>query len=128
MYTATTKDIKIVVDPRFEDGHSKPDNAEFVFSYTIQVFNQSDSPVQLISRQWIIFDAIGQKRKVEGDGVIGQQPIINPGQTFTYSSWCPLASEMGYMRGLYTMVNLETTEVFDVEVPKFNLIFPTKLN
>ena len=128
MYTATTKDITIKVTPRFEAKHSDVENDHFVFSYMVDITNGGSCFVQLLSRTWIIFDSKGIKRSVEGEGVIGQQPIIKIGETFSYTSWCPLTTDMGYMKGSYTMLDLEANRAFEVQIPRFQLISLSRNN
>jgi ApaG protein len=117
----TTKGIVISVETNFDGDMKDTVNVKFIFSYTITLQNTLMIDVQLISRKWEIFDSIGTKHTVEGEGVIGLQPIIKPGEVFTYSSWCPLDSSMGRMKGHYNMVNLESNEMFQIEIPQFEL-------
>jgi ApaG protein len=118
----TSKGITITVEPKFDGDIKDIVSVKFVFSYTITLYNALPYAVQLLSRKWVIFDSIGTKHTVEGEGVVGVQPIINPGETFTYSSWCPLESNMGNMKGHYNMVNLETEEKFVIDIPQFELV------
>ena len=99
---ATTDGIVVRVEPAFMPDHSDPAADRYVFSYRILVANDSDSTVTLLSRHWLVVDANGREREVDGEGVIGQQPVIEPGQTFEYSSWCPLSTAWGTMEGHYT--------------------------
>ncbi len=96
--------------------------------YEITVINQNDYPVQLKRRQWYIFDSIGDHREVEGEGVVGETPIIQPGEKFIYNSGCNLTTDIGKMVGHYTMRNLNTSTDFTVDIPEFHLISPGKLN
>ena len=123
-----TNDIRISVDPQFEPLHSNPLHGKFLFSYHITIENLTNQAVQLLSRHWYIFDSIGTKREVTGDGVIGQQPILEPHQSHDYSSWCPLTTGMGKMNGYYTMQRLDDHIKFDVEIPTFGLTAPIQLN
>jgi ApaG protein len=98
------------------------------FSYQITIKNTSNQTAQLVSRYWDIVDGIGQKETVNGLGVVGQQPIIEPGNSFTYTSGCPLISSMGKMSGYYIFLNLENQSTFKVEIPSFELIPAYHLN
>ncbi len=128
MVTAITEGVKISVETVYQDEHSHPANEHFMFAYRIEVENLSDSTVQLMRRKWFIFDSNGTLREVEGEGVVGLQPIIEPGNSFSYVSGCNLKTEIGSMRGNYTMHNLEQETSFKVEIPEFQLIAPYKLN
>ncbi|MCB0689862.1 MAG: Co2+/Mg2+ efflux protein ApaG [Saprospiraceae bacterium] len=128
METMITNGIRISVDPQFEPLHSNPLHGKFLFSYHIIIENLTNQTVQLMSRHWFIFDSIGIKREVIGDGVIGQQPILNPNQVHEYSSWCPLTTSMGKMNGYYTMRRLTDNSSFEVEIPSFDLVAPIQLN
>jgi ApaG protein len=90
--------------------------------------NLNPHKVQLLSRDWFIFDSLEEASYVSGEGVVGEQPILNPEQKYTYVSGCELNSEIGYMKGFYTFRNLTTGELFQVQIPKFDLIYPGKLN
>ena len=128
METMITNGIRISVDPQFEPLHSNPLHGKFLFSYHITIENLTNHAVQLLSRHWYIFDSIGIKREVIGDGVIGQQPILEPHQSHEYSSWCPLTTGMGKMNGFYTMQRLDDHSNFVVEIPSFDLTAPIQLN
>ena len=128
MGTLITDGIRITVLPKYEPQHSSPMSGKYLFSYHITIENISEYTVQLLSRHWFIFDSIGSRREVEGDGVIGQQPILHPGQQHEYGSWCPLSTAMGRMSGHYRMRRLEDQTLFDVEIPAFDLLGPAKLN
>jgi ApaG protein len=128
METLITNGIKISVDPHFEPQHSNPLHGKFLFSYHITIENLSEYAVQLMARHWHIFDSIGIKREVIGDGVIGQQPILEPRQVHEYSSWCPLTTGLGKMYGHYTMQRLDNDHTFEVVIPSFDLIAPIQLN
>lgn len=120
-HSLTTSGITVSVQANF-DGDIKDELViKYVFSYQITIFNSLDISVQLLDRKWNIFDSVGNHHIVEGEGVIGQQPIINPQHTFTYSSWCPLLSPFGYMEGYYTMLNTITNEKFKIVIPRFEL-------
>ena len=128
MVQQITKGIKISVANRFEGTMLQDHKKTYAFSYTITIENQSEYIVQLISRKWIIKDALNQTENVEGDGVIGVQPILQPGETHTYSSGCLLQAPMGSMQGYYTMNNIETGAQFKVSIPMFKLNAAFALN
>lgn len=123
MYEATTHDIKIQVAPEFIRDQSNPMQNYYFFSYRVKITNESGRGVQLLSRHWIITDAFGKTEEVEGPGVIGQQPRLKPGETFEYSSFCPLATPTGSMKGSYTMVGEDGKEL-EVKIPLFILTEP----
>lgn len=128
MVTAITDGVKISVETIYQDEHSNPVSEHFMFAYRIDIENLSSFTVQLMRRKWFIFDSNGTVREVEGEGVVGAQPIIEPGETYTYVSGCNLKTEIGSMRGNYTMHNLVQETSFKVEIPEFQLIAPYKLN
>lgn len=123
-----TEGIKIKVEPGFRDDLSQIENHSFIFNYRVTVTNTNNFSVQLLLRDWYIFDSLSEIRIVSGEGVIGQQPILKPGESFTYTSGCDLNSEVGFMKGYYTFKRLDDDELFRVTVPIFNLEFPAKLN
>lgn len=124
MYEQETAGMVVRVAPQFLPDQSEPDESRFVWSYTIEIENRSADPVKLISRFWRITDENGVTQEVRGDGVIGQQPIIPPGESFTYSSAAPLAAPSGVMLGAYSMRKLGSGEEFDITVPTFVLDSP----
>lgn len=128
MPTCTTHGIKIVVQTQYEPTHSKPNESKYIFSYRIVISNESSEPVQLLRRHWSIIDSSGIKREVEGDGVVGKQPVINPGGNHTYVSWCPFESEIGMMKGYFTMERLLDGNIIEVRVPDFTMCASPKLN
>ena len=123
MYEQTTRHIRIVVRPQFLENQSQPDQGKFVWAYTITMENLSGDTVQLLTRHWIITDGIGHKQEVKGDGVIGEQPTLRPGDSFQYTSGCPLSTPSGVMSGSYGMVD-ERGAGFDVVIPAFSLDSP----
>ncbi len=123
-----TEGIKIKVEPGFRDDLSQIENHSFIFNYRVTVTNTNNFSVQLLLRDWYIFDSLSEIRIVSGEGVIGQQPILKPGESFSYTSGCDLNSEVGFMKGYYTFKRLDDDELFRVTVPIFNLEFPAKLN
>ncbi len=128
METLTTKGIKISVETYYHEKHSRPVEEKFVFVYQITIENKSNTTVQLLHRHWYIFDSNGVVREVEGEGVIGKQPILKPGESHQYVSWSPLQSEMGKMYGYYLMHDQVKNKNFKVPVPEFKLIAPFKMN
>lgn len=128
MATQITKGIKVSVDNYFYSEQTKKDRTQYIFGYTIEIENQSPHTVQLLSRHWYIFDACGIRREVEGEGVVGQQPVLKPGESHRYSSWCPLISGIGSMHGNFTMLRLTDGARFKVKVPKFHLTAPVLMN
>lgn len=128
MQTTTTNGIRISVRTFFSKEHSDPVQKKYVHVYEILIENLTEHPVQLMARHWRIFDAFGVKREIIGEGVIGKQPIIDPGAYHSYSSWCPVTTEIGRMDGRYQMVDLHSDQKFYVNVPSFDLVFPFVLN
>lgn len=125
MYRAVTRNIEVKVDPRFLADQSIPEEHQYFWSYSIEITNLGDETVKLISRHWKITDGLGRLHEVKGAGVIGQQPVIEPGSTFRYTSGCPLETPEGIMAGTYQMLS-ETGQSFEVEVPAFSLDSDTK--
>jgi ApaG protein len=128
MNTITTEGVKISVIPHFRSDLSCVNENYFFFNYRIRMQNNNDFTVQLLDRDWYIFDALDENKIIRGKGVVGEQPILLPGQHYIYSSGCELSSEMGQMKGFYTFQNTLTLEKFRVLIPTFQLIFPGKLN
>lgn len=128
METLITNDVRISVEAFFQPEYSKPERNEYIFAYRITIENLNPYTVQLLRRHWHIFDSGGARREVEGEGVIGKQPVLQPGQSHQYVSWCNLSSEIGAMRGSYLFIRLDTQEHFDVNIPKFQLIADYRLN
>jgi len=120
--------IKISFTARFQHEILDEVTSQSVFVYDITIDNISDEVVQLISRHWIIFDSIDGYKEVEGDGVVGVQPVINPGASYTYSSWCPLSSGLGFMKGCYLMNRMSDNENLLVGIPVVQLHAPFILN
>jgi ApaG protein len=123
-----TNGIKVSIQLRYREDFSKPMLHKYIFEYTVTIENKSFYPVQLLERRWSIFDSNGVENFVQGSGVLGEQPIIQPESKHTYTSCCPLNTDMGTMRGYYTMLNLKTMDKFTVKVPSFQLIAPFKMN
>ncbi|MDP6344684.1 MAG: Co2+/Mg2+ efflux protein ApaG [Alphaproteobacteria bacterium] len=123
MYTATTNDITVQVEPQFLDEHSEPAEDHYLWAYTIRIENGGEETVQLLNRHWIITDARGQVEEVRGPGVVGEQPVLEPGESFEYTSGCPLGTPSGVMYGSYEMTG-RAGERFDIEIPAFSLDSP----
>jgi len=120
---AITKNIRVHVESRYDPGRSRPDQSQWFFLYTVSITNEGPDTVQLISRHWVITDAIGKVQEVRGPGVVGNQPVLAPGQSFQYTSGCPLTMPFGSMHGTYQMVN-HRNEQFDIEIAPFALSEP----
>jgi ApaG protein len=126
--TAITEGIKITVTSKFRPELSGIDGEVFYFDYQITIENINPFSVQLLRRDWFIYDSLNSPRYISGEGVIGQQPTLVAGEIYQYASGCDLRSEIGYMTGHYTFKNLENGLEFPALIPKFDLISPTKMN
>jgi ApaG protein len=122
-YESQTDGIRVTVRPRFSLAQSDPSEREFVFSYQIRMENQGEEAAQLLFRHWHIHDAGGEDQEVDGEGVIGVQPVLTPGQAHEYQSFCVLTSPAGFMEGYYTFVRPDGTR-FRVAIPRFKLEAP----
>ncbi|MDC0058045.1 Co2+/Mg2+ efflux protein ApaG [Pelagibacteraceae bacterium] len=123
MYSKKTKKINITVNPYFLDDQSEPEDQHFVWAYQVTIDNQSNKKVQLKNRYWKIIDSNGSEQEVRGEGVVGEQPILNPGEKFEYTSGTPLSTPSGFMGGYYEMETNEGKK-FDVIIPQFSLDSP----
>ncbi len=123
MYRAVTRQIEVTVEPNFLPERSSPDRQQYFWAYTIVITNSGDETVQLKTRHWIITDSTGRKQEVRGEGVVGEQPVLAPGERFEYTSGVPLTTASGIMTGRYQMVS-ETGERFEIDVPTFSLDSP----
>ena len=128
MVTKITDGVKISVETIYQPEYSNPANEHFMFAYRVNIENLTENSVQLLNRHWNIFDSNGTKREVEGEGVVGQQPIIEPGDTHEYVSGCNLKTDIGSMKGSYEMERIVDGLKFRVNIPEFYLIAPYKLN
>lgn len=128
MATKTTEGIVISVIAKYNVKLSYIEEDSYVFEYHINIKNSNPEQVQLLSREWVIFDSLNHYSKVEGLGVIGEQPILDMNQSHAYTSYCELKSEVGFMEGNYTFLNRATMKKFKVAIPRFLLNFPGKLN
>ena len=120
--------VKVSVETFYQQDYSNPLQSEFMFAYRITIENHNSYPVKLHSRHWNIFDSDGSHREVEGEGVVGMQPVIPGGEEYQYVSGCYLLTEIGRMDGTHVMENLHTKEVFEVSIPAFDMITPFKYN
>ena len=120
MSDAVTNSIRVEVMSRHSPENSRPLQGEWVFQYTVRITNQGSETVQLLSRHWIITDAAEHTEEVKGEGVVGEQPVLAPGESFKYSSWCPLKTPMGMMHGTYQMVRADGSQ-FDIDIAPFAL-------
>ena len=128
METYTTHDITVNVQSQYEHEHSNIKEKRYVFSYLIEIINEGSATVQLLRRHWIILDSNGIKREVQGDGVVGEQPTLRPGESYRYTSWCPFNSEIGMMKGYFSMKRLVDQHTLRVTVPAFTMCARPKLN
>ena len=128
MVQQVTSGIKISVETSFEGSFYKNHKMTFAFGYQITIENQSKDSVQLTSRFWRIKDALNNTEIVQGEGVIGQKPVLKPGESHTYNSGCLLNSPFGSMRGYYNMINFTSSRKFKVSIPSFKLSAPFALN
>ena len=128
MVSSISYGITISVETFYQPEYSNPLNSEYMFAYRISIENNNSFPVKLLRRHWFIFDSNGSTREVEGEGVVGVQPVIKPGDCYQYVSGCNLRTEMGRMNGTYQMENLHSKKMFDVSIPSFEMIVPMKNN
>lgn len=128
LITQVTAGIRVSVHTRYESRLSSQFASSHVFSYTITIENQTEFPVRLMRRHWFIFDSVGVYNEVEGAGVVGETPVIQPGQTYQYTSACDLKSTIGQMRGYYSMTRIYGNELIRVDIPSFQLAVPYTLN
>lgn len=124
---ATTRDVRVTVRVTFVPAQSQPAEGRWFFSYHIQIANHGPAAVQLLNRHWIITDAHGRVEEVKGPGVVGEQPVLAPGEAFEYTSYCPLGTPFGTMEGSYEMVT-EDGNSFLAEIAKFTLSEPLQIN
>jgi len=120
MYRTVTREIEVIVTPRFLPERSSPENSYFFWAYTIEIANRGNETVQLKTRHWRITDALGRLQEVRGAGVVGEEPALAPGESFEYTSGVPLPTPSGFMVGTYGMVTTRG-ERFDIEIPAFSL-------
>ena len=128
MANKISEGVEVSVETFYQPDYSNPMAGEFMFAYRITIFNHNSFPVKLHRRHWQIFDSNGSSREVEGEGVVGVQPTLNPADRYQYVSGCNLRTEMGKMFGTYSMENLNNKEIFYVNIPVFEMIVPFKMN
>jgi ApaG protein len=126
MYETVTRGIRIRVTPQYLEDQSTPEESEFFWAYTVDIANEGDETVQLRSRVWRITDGHGRTEEVRGPGVVGETPVIQPGNSFSYTSGCPLRTPSGIMNGSYQMADAKG-QLFDVQIPAFSLDSPFAL-
>lgn len=124
---ALTRGIRVIVRSRYEEERSSPEESYYFFSYTIRIVNEGSETAQLWSRRWVITDGDGNQEVVEGPGVVGHQPILAPGESFDYTSFCPLPTSVGAMEGTYQMI-VTDGENFEARVAPFTLAVPSTVN
>ncbi len=125
MYRAVTRQIEVTVEPAYLPERSSLDKHQYFWSYTVVIINSGEETVQLKTRHWVITDAAGHVQEVKGEGVVGEQPVLGPGERFEYTSGVPLPTSSGFMRGRYQMVNGDG-EPFEIDVPAFSLDSPNQ--
>jgi ApaG protein len=123
-YTQRTADIRVSVRAFYLEDQSRPEEGYYVWAYKVRIENRGRRAVQLLRRTWHITDALGRTQHVHGAGVVGEQPVLEPGEAFEYTSGTPLETPTGFMTGTYHMVYVETGEPFDVAIPAFSLDSP----
>ena len=123
MYSSITRAIRVTVEPIYLNEQSSPKDSHFVWAYQVKIENDGAETVQLINRHWRITDSLGRLQEVRGEGVVGEQPVLRPGEAYQYTSGTPLATPSGIMAGSYEMVTM-AGERFDVEIPAFSLDSP----
>jgi len=127
MSDAVTEGIRVQVRSRYLEEQSLPAQGRYLFTYTIRISNEGPEDAQLMARHWVITDAMGHEQHVQGDGVVGRQPYLRPGETTEYSSFCPLPTPHGQMHGSYRMVRPDGSQ-FDARIAPFALVVPDTLN
>jgi len=128
MVSKISEGVKVTVEAYYQQEHSNPLEEDFMFAYRITLENNNSFPVQLLRRHWYIFDSGSESREVEGEGVVGVQPVIYPGEYYRYISGCSLKSDMGKMHGVYFMENKNNRSSFLIHVPAFEMVAPFKMN
>lgn len=128
MISKISEGVKISVETFYQPEYSNPINFEFMFAYRITIENNNNFPIKLLTRHWYIYEGTGTSREVQGDGVVGVQPEIEPGNSYQYVSGCNLKSELGKMSGSYLFENINNKKLFDVIIPSFEMQVPFKLN
>jgi ApaG protein len=127
MSDTTTEGIRVQVESLYDEDRSAPQENYYFFAYRVRISNVGAETAQLLSREWIITDATGYQQLVQGPGVVGEQPVLAPGEAFEYTSFCPLSTPVGSMHGFYRMVR-DNGEAFDVVIAPFSLAVPHSVN
>ncbi len=125
MYQAQTQGVRVTAAPKFLEAESSPSQGRYFWAYSIEIVNLSTQTVQLVTRHWFITDGNGETHEVRGEGVVGKQPVLRPGESFSYTSGCPLTTPSGIMVGSYQM-QTESGEMFVVDIPAFSLDMPNQ--
>jgi ApaG protein len=128
MVSKISEGVEVSVEIFYQSDYSKPLNQEFMFAYRVTIENHNNFSIKLLRRHWFIFDSNGEHKEVEGEGVIGIQPVLQPNENYQYVSGCNLKTEMGKMHGTYLMENQNNKERFYVKIPSFEMIVPFKNN
>ena len=128
MISKISEGIEVSVETFYQPDYSNPVSGEYMFAYRITIENHNNFPVKLHRRHWYIIDSNGTTREVEGEGVVGMQPVINAGDEYQYVSGCNLHTEIGRMHGTYMMENIHTRQLFEVNIPAFDMVTPFKYN
>ncbi len=127
MSDTTTRGIRVQVESFYDEDRSSPQESYYFFAYQVRISNEGVEKAQLISREWIITDANGESQRVHGPGVVGEQPVLAPGEAFEYTSFCPLSTAVGTMHGSYRMVRPDGSS-FEAEIAPFSLAMPHAVN
>jgi ApaG protein len=127
MSDTTTQGIRVQVESFYDEDRSAPQESYYFFAYRVRISNVGTQTAQLLSREWIITDSTGSQQQVQGPGVVGEQPVLAPGEAFEYTSFCPLSTPVGSMHGTYRMVR-ENGEAFDAVIAPFSLAVPHSVN
>jgi ApaG protein len=127
MSDLTTRGVRVQVQSAFVPERSAPREGQYFFAYRVRISNAGEETVQLVSRHWVITDGDGNVEQVQGPGVVGEQPVLEPGESFEYTSFCPLRTPIGSMHGTYQMVAAGGSR-FDAEIAPFSLAVPSALN
>ena len=128
MISKVSRGVKVSVETYYQPEYSNALNSEYMFAYKITIENNNDFPIKLLSRHWFIYDSNGSTREVQGEGVVGIQPVIPPANSYQYISGCNLRSEIGKMNGNYLFENVNNKKIFDVSIPSFEMLAPFKMN
>lgn len=128
MVSQISRGVRVTVETYYQPEYSNPQNNEFMFAYRITLDNNNEYAIKLLSRHWYIYDSNGSYREVEGEGVVGVQPVISPAQSYQYVSGCNLRSEIGRMHGTYLFEQVPGGKTFEVIIPAFQMMVPFKQN